>query len=79
MPRTFRDLLDERAVTPDSLASRLGVSPAAVYCWRAGMRLPRPRLYGALAAVLGVTPRALLAALREGVRLRATNHRKRNR
>lgn len=51
--------------TCDQVAKAVGVSTAALYSWRVGRRLPRPRTRARLAETLAAQGRALLKLAEE--------------
>jgi transcriptional regulator with XRE-family HTH domain len=59
----LRDELRTREVSVSDFAARIGVSPAAVYRWTAGQRLPADAQIARLVDVLDVSPEAVMGAL----------------
>jgi transcriptional regulator with XRE-family HTH domain len=59
----LRDELRTREVSVSDFAARIGVSPAAVYRWTAGQRLPADAQVARLVDVLDVTPETVMGVL----------------
>lgn len=61
----IKRLMRRALLTPDGLASKMGVSRQAVYAWLNGSSWPRAEHIRKLAEVLGVDVNTVLDALEE--------------
>lgn len=56
MPKTIRELRDEKFLTQFELAALVGVRPETISLWERGERRPRPLHIRKLAEVFDVAP-----------------------
>lgn len=62
---TLRQLREDAVLTQAELAEQVGVSVTAISHWETGNKRPRASNIRKLASALGVTPREILAAIRD--------------
>ena len=62
---TLRQLREDAVLTQAELAEQVGVSATAISHWETGSKRPRASNIRKLALALNVTPREILAAIKE--------------
>lgn len=60
---TLRELREAAGLTQEQLAGKLLISPERIAAWESGAQVPTQMQARRLAAVLGLRPAAVLAAL----------------